>query len=149
MAGLTEPDLLDRFLEIVAGRPFIDGQSDCMMTVADWLVMALGCEDPAQDLRGAYDSDRGAFRLLLAAGGLSALMARHASRLGLSPALNPLRGDVGAIAVNGRDVAGICLGPSQWAIASRAGIYGLRAESVAAWRVPFGRSDHPSGCSLR
>ena len=35
-------------------EPFVWGQTDCMMVLADWLVL-IGHDDPASGLRGTYD----------------------------------------------------------------------------------------------
>ena len=46
---------LYRELHRWAGLPFIWGETDCMMCLADW-VLAVKGQDPAAHIRGTYDS---------------------------------------------------------------------------------------------
>lgn len=130
--------MLDAFLERMAATPFVDGKADCALTVADWVVAATGCDDPAHDLRGRYSTALGRERLLKRKGGLHAVMAGCAIRAGLLPASTPERGDVGTLRHGGQVLAGICMG-ERWAVKSSSGVSALKPdEIILAWRVPHG-----------
>lgn len=76
--------------------PFVWGQSDCALLIADWAV-ANGHPDPAAHLRGTYDTEDACRSLLVAAGGLSAVVADCAARIGLKALHEPAFGAVGVI----------------------------------------------------
>ncbi|HWW11378.1 MAG TPA: hypothetical protein VN018_02595, partial [Brevundimonas sp.] len=63
--------MLDDYLETMARRPFGDGEADCILTVADWIVLR-GHPDPAESYRGRYSTALGRERLLRRLGGLLA-----------------------------------------------------------------------------
>lgn len=129
--------MLDAFLEKMAATPFVDGQSDCVLTVADWIVLN-GHPDPAAPYRGRYRTALGRERLLKRSSGLHALMAAGAVRSGLLPAKAPVRGDVGTLRYGGQVLAGICLG-SRWAVKSSRGLDALQPDEILfAWSVPHG-----------
>lgn len=125
--------MLDAFLEDMARQPFSDGASDCVLTVADWVVTK-GHPDPAAPFRGRYGTARQRLRLVREAGGMVALMEAGASRAGLEPTAEPLREDVGLILAHGQAVAAICLG-RQWALKGEGLVVAEPAEILAAWRV--------------
>lgn len=126
--------MLDQFLEDMARQPFVDGERDCALTVADWVVLATGCADPVAHLRGRYRTPIGRARILNRLGGLEAVMATAAEHAGLSEAATPKRGDVGLIRVGKRQFAAICLG-SRWAVKGH-GVEVMPADTVIrAWRV--------------
>ncbi|RZJ19129.1 MAG: hypothetical protein EON91_02730 [Brevundimonas sp.] len=107
--------MLSAFLEEMACRPFVDGERDCALTVADWVMTATGCPDPAAHLRGRYRTALGRERLLRKLGGLEAVMADCAAKASLAEVTNPVRGDVGLIEAGRRGFAAICLG-GRWAV---------------------------------
>lgn len=73
---------LRRHLRAMAERPFIYGDCDCALAVADWVRTATGV-DPASSLRGAYDNEAGWQLRVAAAGGLVQLFDTLARRSGL------------------------------------------------------------------
>lgn len=126
--------MLDQFLEDMARQPFVDGERDCALTVADWVVRATGCADPAAHLRGRYRTPIGRARILNRLGGLEAVMAAAAANAGLSETPTPKRGDVGLIRIGKRQFAAICLG-RHWAVKGQ-GVEVMPADTVIrAWRV--------------
>jgi hypothetical protein len=130
--------MLDDFVEDMARRPFRDGSADCALTVADWVILATGCADPAADLRGRYRTPLGRERLLRRRGGLLAVITVCAARAGLDETQDPTRGDIGLIEVAGQPLAAICLG-LRWAIKSSHGVTVEPAGRVVrAWRVVHG-----------
>lgn len=130
--------MLDAFLDRMAALPFQDGKQDCALTIADWAVEATGCPDPAEHLRGRYQTALGRERLLKRLGGLEAVVTDCAERAGLFEAECPTRGDIGVIEYGGQKLAAICLG-SRWAVKSSEGLTVLPADAVLkAWRVEHG-----------
>lgn len=126
--------MLDAFLESSALRPFVDGETDCALTVADWVEAVTGI-DPAAHLRGRYKTALGRERLLRKLGGLEAVMADCAARAGLQETGSPGRGDIGLICLaSGVEIAGICTG-RLWSMASSDGHLAIRGEVMRAWRV--------------
>ena len=125
--------MLDAFLEDMAATPFVDGQNDCALCVADWVMLATGCADPAGRLRGRYATALGRERLLRRLGGLEAVMTECAARAALTETTSPERGDIGLVTMSGHPLAAICLGP-HWA-AKGAGLVVEPAVVIKAWRV--------------
>lgn len=73
---------LPAFLAQAAGRPFVFGETDCAMTVADWVASATG-RDPGATLRGRYRTRFGWLRLATRAGGMCPLFDGLARGAGL------------------------------------------------------------------
>lgn len=70
---------IPEFLRATAAAPFAWGRNDCALW-AGALVLARTGFDPAADLRGRYDSAFGCRRLVMAAGGLDALIRPRMTR---------------------------------------------------------------------
>lgn len=133
--------MLADFLDTMAASPFEDGAADCGLTVADWVMVATGCPDPAHDVRGRYRTAMGRERMVRRAGGLVALVERCAARANLPDQANPVREDIGVIRVGDQTLAGICLGRAKagwmrWALKTREGLSVVPSDEVLrAWRV--------------
>lgn len=126
--------MLDEFLETMAATPFVDGQADCALTIADWVMAATGCPDPAHDLRGQYSTALGRERLLKRRGGLKAVMQVCADRAGLTSTRRPKRGDIGIVAMSGQRLAAICLGKT-WAAKGQGLVVAVPTSVIQAWSV--------------
>lgn len=97
-AGLIERMArLEDFCNRTNGSPLIWGQSDCSLLIADWAIDN-GHDDPAADLRGAYDTETACRAVLEARGGLVAVVGECAARIGLRQLHEP---EFGAVAVIG------------------------------------------------
>lgn len=126
------------------GLPFVWGQTDCCLVLADWLVRALGLEqDPAEHLRYCYDSMASCHRLtgymrdpVGVVGGICEDV------VGLARTATPRRGDIGvvvALAPDGREmsVGAIYTGRS-WVTKSPDGMTSYQPLRVlAAWSVGY------------
>lgn len=86
---------LERFAD-ASTVPFVWGQSDCALLIADW-VLANGYADPAAHLRGTYDNEDACAAILEADGGLSTVVGACAHAAGLRPILEPAFGCVAVI----------------------------------------------------
>lgn len=125
---------LEQFLDRMASTPFVDGLSDCALTVADWTMVRTGCADPAHDLRGRYASPSARWKLLKGLGGLKTVMARCAERAGLESTSRPRREDIGLVVFDRRPTAAICLG-DRWAAKGDGLVVAKPKRIIAAWRV--------------
>jgi len=131
MAG-AEVDI-GAFLERMTVEPFEDGVSDCILTVADWIVLN-GYPDPAEPYRGRYSTARERRKLIVEAGGIHALMAAGSSRSGLRSTERPHPGDVGLIRLGRRKIAAICLG-ERWAMKGDGLVVAAADEVLMAWSI--------------
>ena len=96
---------LRSFVARTAMAPIRWGRDDCALWCASAVLEATGY-DPAQDLRGTYDSWMSCRRLVMSAGGLEALIAPRMAH----EALGPMDGDgVALLRVSGRVLCGIVL----------------------------------------
>lgn len=135
MADVPLSARLARFLGAEARRPFVWGEADCALFVADWVRLCTG-SDPAADLRGRYSCHRSA--ALVWQSGLSEIVRKCALTAGLVEAAD--HAGVGSIAVlraPGGDVCAIrtCVG---WVMRDRRSIVCIAdadAEVVACWSV--------------
>jgi len=132
MAGAQVADL-GRFLERMTSEPFVDGATDCILTVSDWIVLN-GHPDPAEPFRGRYRTALGRERILRREGGLLSLMQRGADRASLQQTASPRPGDVGLVSMSGLELAAICLG-ARWAAKGLGVVVAEPEEIIRAWRV--------------
>lgn len=124
---------LGAFLERMTMEPFVDGASDCIMTVADWVVLN-GHPDPAAPYRGRYSTARERRKLIAEACGIHSLMAGGAIRAGLAWTEQPQRGDIGLIRIDRRNIAAICLG-ERWAMKGDGLVVAHADEVLMAWSI--------------
>ena len=126
-------EALNAFLADGALLPFVYGERDCAIWVADWIKSQNG-RDPALRLRGTFDSAFGSLRLVHRAGGLAGLVAGLMERLRLPETAEPQLGDVGVISTRKGELAAICTG-DRWAVKTKDGIAIVKASPVKAWTV--------------
>lgn len=105
------------------------------MVLADWAAW-LGHPDPANRLRGTYDSDEG-FRAIIAAhGGVPALVASCVPT-GSKPTTRPNRGDIGVIGspTNIYRQFGAVHDGNGWLVRTPAGFDRVTARTLNAWSI--------------
>lgn len=124
---------LDAFLRAGAGLPFVWGERDCSLWPCEWIKAERGI-DPAEHLRGTYDTALACGRILHAAGGLPALAANLAASAGLLTTDHPEAGDVGLVELADTPLLALCTGPN-WAIKTKDGLVIVPATPVQAWIV--------------
>jgi hypothetical protein len=123
-AGMTRSQLLARFLEDAAARPFSWGEENCWFFVADWIALMTG-RDPAAPMRGTFVNRFGCLRAVVRRGGCDYLDA--AQQLANAVALRPIvmadarPGDIAAAATPDGHVGLICTG-RRWAGKTHRGI---------------------------
>ena len=111
-------------------RPFVWGDSDCSLFVADCL-LALKSVDYAAPFRGKYDNQKTAYKALKKYGGIDGYLN------GLFEAIPPNLARRGDIIKVGGDLfsVGISAGQTTWFM-DEAGIKNIPTKlGVAAWRV--------------
>lgn len=134
MANLHMSERLARFLGAESRRPFVWGEADCALFVADWVRLCTG-SDPAANLRGRYACKRTAAALWQ--GGLADVVQKCALAAGLAETSNHT--SVGSIAVlrgPGGDVCAIrtALG---WVMRDRRSLHCLAAADatvISCWQ---------------
>lgn len=124
---------LHAFLAQASEQPFIWGERDCALWVADWIATVRGT-DPAQAIRGRYRTAAGCARFLAREGGLPALASRLLAAIGLSDTASPQAGDVGLVETTLGPVMMICTGPV-WAWKAPRGLLFTPAFPVKVWSV--------------
>lgn len=88
-------------------RAFDWGVHDCCLFPCDG-VLAMTGHDPAADVRGTYNTERGAMRIVKRLGGMRAIAA---SRFGAEvPVLMAQVGDIGLLPLEGRESLALCGG---------------------------------------
>lgn len=97
--------MLADFIGKTRSDPFEWGRNDCAL----WCASAVACEtgfDPASDLRGTYSSRFECRQIIIAAGGLVALIAPRMAWHGI----RALNGDgVGVLKIGDRQLCGLIL----------------------------------------
>jgi hypothetical protein len=127
------PDWQARLAALVAHahiRPFAWGERDCCLWAAD-AVLAVTGNDPAIGIRGTYRTERAAYLILAAHGGLRGLGDRIGPRI--RPAF-AIAGDVGIVRATEKPMAGVCIG-DVWMVSASSG---LRAFPLGAVRMAWG-----------
>jgi hypothetical protein len=128
-------DWPSRFAALVAAaraRPFAWGSHDCCLWAAD-AVQAVTGRDPAAQWRGTYSSEIGAFRVVLALGGLPAIAALGGVEI--PPGL-AIQGDVGLVRwPDGIHSLGVCAGAGRWLVVGDEGLVTLQDCETQAWGV--------------
>ena len=132
------PKLLAAFIDERREVPFAWGKADCCLFAADWVRLATDL-DPADDLRGKYDSGLGARRIIKRSGGLVAMVARALLPLGFREVALSLagRGDIIVRDSGDGDCAGVVLGV-QSAFVGRDGLSFINTQLQAdarIWRI--------------
>lgn len=131
---------LAEFLVRESSRPWVRGEHDCGLWLADWYMQATGAPDPAATLRGAAEGGDAAWQS-------GATLLREVRRivrgLGLARTAAPEPGDIGVVALEdgGRRFAvGAIRVRGGWVMpASGKGLVramDARARTIAAWRMP-------------
>lgn len=126
---------LGAFLRELAGQRFVYGQSDCAMTLANWVRERRGI-DAGASLRGRYATLMGWTRIVRREGGLVALVGRLAREVGLEATEEPAPGDIGVVETKDLGPAGgIYVGTRGWAVKLNGGLVVGPARMLAAWKV--------------
>ncbi|RVG20335.1 hypothetical protein CN231_05665 [Sinorhizobium meliloti] len=106
------------------------------MFLAAWAVW-LGHRDPAQHLRGAYDSEDGFRGIIERAGSVPELVGACVSSIGGKRVQRPLCGSVGVIGspINIHRQFGAIHDGSGWLVRTQSGIGRMTARTLSAWEI--------------
>jgi hypothetical protein len=128
---------LGAFLASAGRTPFAFGSHDCLLWLADWAREVTGV-DPAEDLRGRYRTWLGCQRFIAKRGGVEAIVAACAARVGAPRTACAKAGDAGVVqALTDRGVmpvGAICTG-ERWAMLAPEGLISIPARPLAAWAL--------------
>jgi hypothetical protein len=119
---------LTAYIASTGDLPFVWGQRDCTLWVADWCLRRFGF-DPAKAQRGRYASEAEADALI--GGDLAAFVAPHLSAM-LKTKSRAICGDVAVIRALGHDIAAIRQGRF-WVVKTETGLAHLRAPAIRIW----------------
>lgn len=127
--------MLHQFLRDLARRPFVWGECDCTLILADWWLLNHGV-DPATEWRGAYSTRDECHALLATRGGLLRVVRDLAARAAATRTCAPVSGGFGVVRHGGKHVCAICLGSGLWAGKSPDGLTVFRPDKIAmAWKI--------------
>lgn len=98
-------DHVDKTLRIWRTSDFKRGSRDCLLSIADYVLLRDGVDYGAK-YRGAYDDATSADALIARDGGARAMIDAS----GLPRVSEPARGDIVLVRVGRDDIAGICTG---------------------------------------
>lgn len=125
------PERLAALIEERQAIPFAWGKNDCATFAAD-VALDLTGDDPLHDLRGRWDSEFSAARVLVELGGMRAAVD---ARLPCVPVAMAHRGDVALVEQGDEQLLGVIVG-ERVACVSRDGIeYVPRDRAVCAWSI--------------
>jgi len=127
---------LPDFFREYGDRPWVWGEVDCCLALADWLV-AQGRADSAASLRGTYHSEDALRAILQAAGGVLPLVRQCADRAGLAETDRPAEGCVAVIGSreNGLRQWGAIFDGARWQVRLLNGFVAVTARPIQMWGV--------------
>ncbi|SHE68332.1 hypothetical protein SAMN02745157_0704 [Kaistia soli DSM 19436] len=127
---------LDAFLASYGDRPWVWGEVDCSLVLADWAI-ANGHPDSAAQLRGSYATHQGCLAVVAAAGGVVPLVAACAAVLGLDALAVPERGAIGVVgaASNMHRQWGAIFDGRDWQVRLEPRFVALKAHPLGIWRI--------------
>jgi len=131
---------LDTHINTWIGRPFVWGECDCMLVLADWVAEVRGV-DPAAEIRGQYWDALSCERLTGFITAPVEAAARFFDTAGLERTDTPARGDIGVLRLAGeRHAVGALWNGAAWIMKGEAGATSRRADMVevlAIWGVGY------------
>lgn len=119
---------LNAYLRAARDRPFVWGTFDCCTFAADW-VISQTCIDPMDDLRGGYDCEETAQKLIRKGGGLTALIEARMCRSD-----DPI---IGVLTAPGQEPAASIKVGGRWAILTPEGLGIVNAQAIGAQVIGF------------
>jgi hypothetical protein len=126
-------DHIDALLKIWRSVPFVYGDTDCMLSIGDYLA-SRGAVDVTARFRGTYADEAGALAHVALCGGVSGLI----DMTGVERTDRPARGDVVCFDTGHVEVGALCTGRGIAARLERGVIeVDIRlVKVVQSWKVP-------------
>lgn len=127
---------LAEFLAAYREKPWRPGEVDCCLFLAAWAIW-LGHRDPAQHLRGAYDSEEGFRAIIEREGSVSALVCSCVAAIGGKRLQRPLCGAVGVVGSpsNIHRQFGAIHDGERWNVRFKNGVGFMTAAPLAIWMI--------------
>lgn len=127
---------LAEFFRAYEVKPWKPGFVDCCLALASWSIW-LGHSDPAEHLRGTYDTQDGFQAIVARAGGVVPLVADCAGKIGLKRVQRPLCGAVGVIGspTNIQRQFGAIYDGEHWKVRFQNRINIMHGRTLAAWDI--------------
>jgi len=127
---------LSEFLAPYSAKPWEPGKVDCCLFLASWAIW-LGHRDPAEHLRGTYDSEEGFRRHIEAAGSVVSLVGVCADRICGKPVQKPACGDIGVIGSQKKihRQFGAIFDGERWLVRFVNSVGPVAARPLAIWRL--------------
>lgn len=131
---------LYRFVNSMLPRPFVWGECDCVLMLADWVLQLHGV-DPAADLRLTYSTAGECQRVTRFFTDPVGLFDRCLTPIGIGRTEAAAVGDIGIVTMSiegrPRPYGAICLG-SKWAVKAEEGVTAATVGQVLqAWGVGY------------
>lgn len=128
--------VLAGFIASYEVKPWAPGKVDCCLALAAWAIW-LGYPDPAEHLRGTYDSEDGFRAIFVRAGGVVPLVASCAANIGARPVASPQCGDIGVIGstVSHERQFGAIFDGERWRVRFTNRYGAMIASPLAIWRI--------------
>lgn len=131
---MTKKEAVQTALRKWAREPFVWGKTDCMLSVADYLIDAVGV-DCGGRYRGRYSTRRGCMRVSGFHRDPVGAAEMCITEIPLALTASPAFGDVGVVAFGETVAGGLCLG-SKWAARADEGvIIAAPTKILKAWAV--------------
>lgn len=132
MRNESWPAILAEQIEKARTAPFSFGGNDCFLFAAN-IALAMTGMDPAADIRGGYDDERSALKVIARYGSFAGVVS-HCFGEAIHPRFAQ-RGDVVMVLRDGRESLAVCDG----ARCVGPGVNGLEwahmSEAICAWKV--------------
>lgn len=127
---------LTEFLSAYRNKPWRPGEVDCCLFLAAWAIW-LGHRDPAQHLRGSYDSKEGFRAIIERAGSVSALVGSCVASIGGKRLQRPLCGAIGVIgsATNIHRQFGAIHDGERWNVRFKNDVGFMTAAPLSIWMI--------------
>lgn len=131
---MTAP--LYAFLSRQMALPFIWGETDCMMMLADWCLVN-GWPDPAADYRLTYHDQSSCQRETRFLTDPLDVTSRCFAAVGMAVTGDPREGDVGVVQIGPRRFAGAIKTAYGWVSKADEGVTYHDAPAMRAWSVGY------------
>lgn len=117
---------------------FVPGQTDCLLSCADYARTLTGI-DVGAHWRGSYTTEAQAMAIVASYGSAAILLGGALRLAGFEPVDKPEAGDVVVIRIGQGEFGGLCVGSQRVALRLPKGVLETRVRDgaiVGAWRCP-------------
>lgn len=124
------------FIHSYDAKPWAPGRVDCCLMLASWAIW-LGHRDPAEHLRGTYDSDEGFRAIIEAADGVVPIVEACTGLISGRRVVQPSCGDIGVVgsSTNIHRQFGAIFDGARWRVRFIGHVGTMVARPLAIWRI--------------